>query len=169
MLKKICLLALGLFATAPFISAQTSDCKTAEECFKSGQAAIFDKSKTAFQNECFTKAIKLNPNYLEAYQYRAGNFYQQGKIQEALADYNKYLELVKNQPKSSKFVLAKIHFQKAECLTKLGKAKDALPAYKAAHEIMPAEEKYLGAYEKAKAASPAPAPKGGKTPPKKGK
>jgi tetratricopeptide (TPR) repeat protein len=51
--------------------------------------------------ECFTKAIELDPQYAEAYEYR-GMSYCSGQIQDfdsALADYNKVIELDPNNGK----------------------------------------------------------------------
>jgi tetratricopeptide (TPR) repeat protein len=133
----------------PFLIAAQEECKTAEDCFQRGLRTLFDKEKLAYQNECFSKAIKLDPNYMEAYHYRGGNYYKQGLYKEALKDYDKYLTLMGKSKKPSKYMLAKVHYQRAETYTKLNKGKNALADFKKASELMPKEEKYAAAYQAA--------------------
>jgi eukaryotic-like serine/threonine-protein kinase len=142
----IFLLALA----SPFFMIAQDECKTAEECFQRGLRTLFDKEKLAYQNECFTKAIKLDPNYMEAYHYRGGNFYKQSLHKEALKDYNKYIALMSKNKKPSKYMLAKVYYQRAETHTKLNKSKEALADFKKAAELMPKEEKYITAFNTAK-------------------
>lgn len=138
---------LSFFATLlPFALAAQVDCVDAKDCYMRGTQSLFDNTKIQFQNDCFTKAIAFDPNYVDAYHYRGGNFFRQEKYKEAVADYSKYIELIKLEPKQSKFVLAKVHYYRAESYLKLGKKKEALADYKLATEIFPKEEKYLNAY-----------------------
>lgn len=140
-----------LFALClPFFVAAQDECQTAEDCFQRGLRTLFDKEKLAYQNECFSKAIKLDPKYMEAYHYRGGNYYKQGLYKDALNDYNKYLSLMGKTPKPSKYMLAKVHYQRAETYVQLNKKKEALADFKKATDLMPKEEKYSNAYAAAK-------------------
>ncbi len=133
-------------------SLQAQDqCNTAEDCFQRGLRTLFDKEKLAYQNECFSKAIKLDPKYMEAYHYRGGNYYKQALYKDALKDYDKYIALMGKSAKPSKYMLAKVHYQRAETYAKLNKPKEALADFKKAADIMPKEEKYTTAYNTAKA------------------
>ena len=143
------LIFLLAFAAPFFIKAQ-DDCQTAEDCFQRGLRTLFDKEKLAYQNDCFTKAIKLDPKYMEAYHYRGGNYYKQNLYKEAIKDYDKYISLMSKSAKPSKYMLAKVHYQRAETYGKLNKKKEALADFKKASELMPKEEKYVTAYSAAK-------------------
>lgn len=136
-----------LACCAPLWLSAQEECKTAEDCFQRGVQSLFDKEKLDYQNECFTKAIKLDPKYADAYHYRGGNFARRGKYKEAVSDYTKFIDLASKQPKTSKFVLAKVYFSRAEAKIKLNKKKEALADYKAAMDTFPKEEKYADAYE----------------------
>lgn len=135
-----------LLAALPFVSAAQVDCVDAKDCFTRGVQSLFDKEKIDYQNECFTKALNFDPNYTDAYHYRGGNFARQGKQEEAIKDYTKYIDLAKKEAKPSKFVLAKVYFYRGEAYNKLGKKAEALADYKTASETFPKEEKYINAY-----------------------
>jgi tetratricopeptide (TPR) repeat protein len=142
-MKKNILFSVALL---PFALSAQVDCVDAKDCYLRGTQSIFDNTKIQFQNDCFTKAIAFDPNYVDAYHYRGGNFFRQEKYKEAIADYTKYIELIKLEPKQSKFVLAKIHYYRGESYLKLGNKKEALADYKMAMEVFPKEEKYTEAY-----------------------
>jgi tetratricopeptide (TPR) repeat protein len=133
-------------AALPFVASAQVDCVDAKDCYTRGVQSLFDKEKIDYQNECFTKAVKFDPNYAAAYHYRGGNYARQEKYNEAIADYTKFIDLAKKEEKPSKFVLAKVYFYRGESYAKLGKKKQALADYKAASETFPKEEKYLNAY-----------------------
>lgn len=133
-------------AGLPFVASAQIDCVDAKDCFTRGVQSLFDKEKIDYQNECFTKALKFDANYAEAYHYRGGNYARQGKYKEAIADYTKFIEIEKKEAKPSKFVLAKVYFYRGEAYAKLNQNKEALADYKTASETFPKEEKYLNAY-----------------------
>lgn len=66
--------------------------KEAEVCFKRG----LDRKKE-FENRLsiadFTKAIELNPDYVEAYLYRGRAYLDRGELEKAIADFTKMLVL----------------------------------------------------------------------------
>mgnify|MGYP000937318103 CR=1 FL=1 len=146
-MKTYLLACFLVFAALGAVRAQDVDCKDAKDCYLRGTQSIFDKDKIQYQNDCFTKALQFDPTYVDAYHYRGGNFMRQGKYQEAIADYTKYLELIVKEEKQSKFVIAKVHYHRGEAYEKLNKRKEALADYKKASEVFPKEEKYLNAYK----------------------
>jgi tetratricopeptide (TPR) repeat protein len=55
------------------------------------------KSTLAYKKiECFTKAIHLNPNLVEAYEKRAIHYYLQWQLDKAIQDYNRVIALKPN-------------------------------------------------------------------------
>ncbi len=70
-------------------------------------SALLDEGHTAYNEENYVKAIELytkameaNPNYDEAYYWRASAKYTQKKYKEAIADYDKAIELNPNNEQS---------------------------------------------------------------------
>lgn len=66
-------------------------CQTAQECFDKGDELI-DKKQYKLAIENFTKAIKINPQYAEAYSRRA-SIVQDYDTDGAMDDYNKAIEI----------------------------------------------------------------------------
>jgi tetratricopeptide (TPR) repeat protein len=57
---------------------------------------LYNKKQPAAAEEAFGKALGLNAELADAYYYRGLARYQQKKVPEAKADFNKYLELAPN-------------------------------------------------------------------------
>jgi tetratricopeptide (TPR) repeat protein len=72
--------------------------KTAENYFDDGcyQDTVNDDMRTAI--ECYTEAIRLNPEYAEAFFNRAVDYEQIGDLPRAVADYRRYTELRPDEP-----------------------------------------------------------------------
>jgi tetratricopeptide (TPR) repeat protein len=72
--------------------------KTAEDYFDDGgyRDTVEGDAETAI--ECYTEAIRLNPEFAEAWFNRAVNYEQTGRLAQALMDYKRYAELRPDEP-----------------------------------------------------------------------
>lgn len=100
-----------------FFSGGKVSSQTAEEFFEMGFDSYFDRN---FEDAIsyFSRAIQMNPDYTEAYQYRGEARSDYGRYSEALADFDKVIELDS--------VNFDAHFQKSMTEYRMGKYEDAL-------------------------------------------
>jgi tetratricopeptide (TPR) repeat protein len=77
-------------------------CASAQKELNEGKDAEFYNNRgTAYVNEWkfdqaiaeYTRALKINPNYIEAYNNRGVVYRRKGQYDKAIADYNKVLEI----------------------------------------------------------------------------
>lgn len=66
--------------------------ETAKEAFDSGKALLLDK-KIDEAIVDFNKAIKIDPNYAEAYMGRGGAYFFKKDFNQAIGDYSKAIEI----------------------------------------------------------------------------
>jgi tetratricopeptide (TPR) repeat protein len=105
---------------------------TAEEWFERGY--VFQNDKNLDEAiRCYTEAIRLEPDFLEAYGNRGNAYSDIGNMDAAFADYNKVLEIDPND--------AKAYYNLGNLLSdeNLKRYEEAEAAYRKAIELNPSD------------------------------
>ncbi len=78
---------------------------------------------------CFTKSIKINPNYTKAYLNLGSSLNNLGRFEDAILSYNKAIKIEPEYPD--------VHFNLGKTLNDLGKFEDAIISYVDAIKLKP--------------------------------
>jgi tetratricopeptide (TPR) repeat protein len=99
----------------------------------------------------YSKALELDPTYVEAYNGRGQAYLNLNKIPEALSDFTKAAE--------AGIVTPKLYFNKGKCLAMMSRFAEALPDLTKSIELEPksAETWYFRAFTQEKVGKPAEA------------
>lgn len=124
------------------VENQFTEVSEARKWFEQGVQALFEENGLEHQLECYTKAINADPQFKDAYRYRAAVNFKLEKFEDCAADCGKYLEIAHKEESQSSYIIAKVLFRRAEANTMLENYAAAKVDYKAAIENMPREEKY---------------------------
>lgn len=86
--------------------------KTEEDWYKKGSYYAKD-DKFGKAIDCFSKAISINPEFAKAYSYRGFCYFWMVQYEEALADFEKALELGVDHPEEIYFYIGRTYFKMA--------------------------------------------------------
>jgi predicted O-linked N-acetylglucosamine transferase (SPINDLY family) len=100
----------------------------AEGCYNKGNL-LRDQGKTDEAIACYQKALKLNPNYAEAYNNMGNMLRDQGRIREAMESYTKAIQI------APKYVQA--YNNMGIALEDQSRVEDAILCYREALKIAP--------------------------------
>jgi Flp pilus assembly protein TadD len=97
-MKRLRVFKIWIFSLLVFgslITSCSSPCDSAKECYVQGVTNYWsDNLEQAIRD--YTKAIGLDPSYMEAYNDRGVAYYDLGNLEQAKQDYNKAIELNPN-------------------------------------------------------------------------
>lgn len=146
-MKKILLLALLLAPLMSWSQNYFTEVDSARKWFDRGVQSFFNRGEEEidYQIECYTTAIELDPNFKDAYRYRAAQYFRKEAYDKSIEDCNSYLELAQSDERKSKYIMAKVYYRRGECHVMKDELAEAMLDYEKAIELMPREDKYARA------------------------
>ncbi len=91
--------------------------------------SLYEKGNYLDSINCYTEALRLNPNYVDAWNNKGLGFFMLNRFEEAIECFNKAIAINPNSQNP--------HFNKAGSLRKLGRLEEAILCYNNAIQINP--------------------------------